>query len=90
MDRIGWSDENLRRYEDWDYLLRIAGVCRVSFVPDPLAVVFMGDTWEPEIALEATKEFVKKTLWNFQATARSSAGGLFQCTLADALFIVHC
>jgi glycosyltransferase involved in cell wall biosynthesis len=90
VNRIGGFDENLRRYEDWEYLLRIAGVCRVSFVPDPLALVFMGDTWEPEIALEATKEFVKKTWRNFQATARSAAGGLSQWTLADALFIVHC
>lgn len=53
LDRIGPLDERLRRFEDWDFLLRAARLgARFGAVPEPLAEIPPGPHPRPE-ALEA-------------------------------------
>ena len=44
-DKIGLFDENLRRLEDWDWLLRLAEAYDIMFIPKPLAIVY-ASAWE--------------------------------------------
>ncbi len=44
-DQIGQFDEDLRRLEDWDWLLRFAEVYDIIFVPKPLATIYT-NAWE--------------------------------------------
>ena len=43
-DQVGPFDEDLRRLEDWDWLLRLSRHYDVAFIPIPLANVFVEST----------------------------------------------
>jgi glycosyltransferase involved in cell wall biosynthesis len=54
-DDIGLFDEDLHRFEDWDWLLRFLQKYDLTFVPEPLAAVFAGDPFsQPESASTST------------------------------------
>ena len=40
-DRIGMFDESLRRWEDWDWLLRYVADRELAIVPEPQAVIYL-------------------------------------------------
>ena len=57
-DTVGLFDENLRRLEDWDWLLRFAEQYEPAYIPIVLTDVFLstgGDGANPDIILHATQ-----------------------------------
>lgn len=46
-DMIGGFDENFRRLEDWDWLLRFSERYDMEFVPDALAQIYLTNTGSP-------------------------------------------
>jgi glycosyltransferase involved in cell wall biosynthesis len=75
-DQIGLFDENLRRLEDWDWLLRFAEVYDIVFIPKPLATVYVS-AWEEhsipdeaDLVLQALRRMAMKHLPQFRARGR--------------------
>jgi glycosyltransferase involved in cell wall biosynthesis len=46
-DEIGGFDENFRRLEDWDWLLRYSGRYGMAFAPEPLADIYVAASKPP-------------------------------------------
>lgn len=57
-NRIGPFDENLERFEDWDWLLRAAGASEIGLVNEPLCRIHAGDR-PPEILVRRAAEMIK-------------------------------
>ncbi len=71
-DEIGGFDEEFRRLEDWDWLLRFSEVYDLTVVPDPLASVFMehGQAPDPRSTLAALERLRLKHLSRPRSFAR--------------------
>jgi len=87
-DQIGLFDEDLRRLEDWDWLLRFAEVYDIIFVPKPLATVYTS-TWEEhsvsnesDPTLQSIRRITAKHLAQFRA-----GGGLRLRQFRSTLFL---
>ena len=73
-DRVGLFDENLPRYEDWDWLLRYVQSYDLLNVPEPLAVVHSSPPPE-SLRLERS---IPVFLENWGATARGIRGSTWR------------
>jgi glycosyltransferase involved in cell wall biosynthesis len=58
LTEVGPFDPELRRFEDWDWLLRLAERYDFMVVPEPLATVYVGGYAKPEIVDEASRRLL--------------------------------
>ena len=77
-DQIGQFDENLRRLEDWDWLIRFAEAYDIIFVPKPLATINT-NAWE-EHSISNEDDPILKSIWQIELkhTPKLRARGWFR------------
>ncbi len=63
----GLLDTRLTRYEDWDWLLRLAQKFEMTLISTPLAKVHRGGWPRPEIVETAIEQFIRKHQADFDA-----------------------
>ncbi len=70
-DEIGLFDERLRRFEDWDWLLRYSAKHPIAAIEEPLAVIHSGAGWPSAEEVERAA----RQIWDRHgaAAARHSA-----------------
>jgi glycosyltransferase involved in cell wall biosynthesis len=71
LDAVGYLDESLLRYEDWDWLIRCAKHYDFLVVEEPLMVFMPSSDASPEIVERSALRFIEKHLDDFAAFGRS-------------------
>ena len=66
LDEIGVFDERMRRFEDWDWLLRYTLKYPIASIEEPLALIHSGAGWP---SVEAVERAVEQMWERHEATA---------------------
>ena len=81
-DAVGVFDESLRRFEDWDWLLRLVERYEFDCLPEVLAIVNVGDHPEPSVIDKATRAMEARQAVRILAAAGPSGLRRFRASLA--------
>ena len=68
--KVGLLDEEFRRYEDWDWMLRLSTVYELVVVEKPLARVYRGPLPAADLVEVSTSRFLSKHDEEFRAIGR--------------------
>jgi len=90
---VGYYDESLKRFEDWDWLLRCAAVYPLTCVPEVLSIYHSGPDWPSPATVERANEQIWLNHQSIAAARSPEARRKLQSTLhyeqAAALFHDH-
>jgi glycosyltransferase involved in cell wall biosynthesis len=71
--QVGMFDVALRRFEDWDWMIRCLAVCDIVICPNVLAVLHVDRRPSVRIVQRSAERFLEKHLQQSEATFGSSA-----------------
>ena len=71
--QVGMFDVALRRFEDWDWMIRCLAVCDIVICPNVLAVLHVDRRPSVRIVQRSAERFLEKHLQRSEATFGKSA-----------------
>jgi glycosyltransferase involved in cell wall biosynthesis len=71
--QVGMFDVALRRFEDWDWMIRCLAVCDIVICPNVLAVLHVDRRPSVRVVQRSAERFLEKHLQRSEATFGSSA-----------------
>lgn len=76
VDEVGFLDESLRLYEDWDWVLRLVQRTSLRIVHRPLARVRIGTRRPAQLFAQSAERFVEKHCDEFYRLGRAHGRGV--------------
>jgi glycosyltransferase involved in cell wall biosynthesis len=80
-DLVGYYDEGMARFEDWDWLLRCTAVFRLVNVPEPLSIYHSGPGWSTPATIEASLATIRRRHESNAATHSPATRRILESTL---------